>query len=421
MPTRQRSNSTANVAGVLAPERRTRADLYAALVIAVVVVIAIVVMWSISDARGTTSEPTTHPLAQPAPAEQLPASLRELWHAPDGAARRALTSGGAAVTGDGGTVAGHDPATGKVVWKYQRDMSLCGVEAQYGMVIGTYRDQRGCSQTTMLSGESGARKAERSSYMDRQLTLSGDGTYFLAQGPDRLEVWRSDLVRTLEYGYVDAPVNPKTQPRTGCTLLSSVSSSSRVAVLEHCPGESADRLSVVNPAPKDATIPEEYGSHVLTEAGASVDGARLIGVSDNRVALYLPGTPTSPPKFEIYDANANALAENPLNGPVAPAMTTTRIGSASLVFTGDSLIALNASTFDILWAVPNVLGSPALMADQILVPVTGGIAALNPATGAQTTVIPLQRSGYHNEPISLGVVGSTILEQRDGQLYALGQ
>jgi outer membrane protein assembly factor BamB len=406
---------------VLAPERRTRADLYVAVAIAVFVVIAIVVVWSISDARGTVSEPAAHPYAQPAAAEELPSALHELWHAPDGAALRALTSAGVAVAGDGGTVTGYDPVTGKPVWKYQRDMPLCGVEAQYGMVVATYRDQRGCSQTTMLSGDTGAGRAERSSYMDHKVTLSSDGTYFLAQGSDRLELWRSDLVRTLEYGYVDAPVNPKTQPRSGCTLLSSASSSSRVAVLQQCPGDAADRLSVLNPAPKDNSVPEEYESHVLTEPGAGVPGARVIAVADNRVALYLPGTSTSPPEFEIYDANANAVATHPLNGPLAPTATTTRIGSADLVFTGDSLIALNASTFDTLWASPEAIGSPALMAEQILVPVAGGIAALNPATGVETTRIPMQHSNYQNEPTSLAVVGDTILELRGGQLYAVGQ
>jgi len=406
---------------VLAPERRTRADLIAAVVIAVFVVIAIVVVWSISDARGTDSEPATHPVAQPASAAQLPQALHELWHAPDGAAGRALTSGGVAIAGDDGTATGYDPVTGKQVWRYRRDMPLCGMEAQYGTVVATYRDRRGCSQTTMLAADSGARRTARSSYMDRAITLSSDGTYFVAQGSDRLEVWRSDLVRTLEFGYVDAPVNTKTQPRSGCTLLSASSSSTRLAVLERCPGDGADRLSVMNPAPKDSTVPEEYGSHVLTEPGASVDGAHVIAVSDNRVTLYLPGTSTSAPEFEVYDASANSIAEHQLTAPLSPDMSTTRIGSAYLVYTGASLIALSADTFDPIWAIPEALGSPALMADQILIPVAGGIAALNPATGAETMRIPVQRSNYHNGPISLAVVGNTILERRDGQLYALGQ
>ena len=53
------------------------------------------------------------------------------------------------------------------------------------------------------------------------------------------------------------PEHPAT---LGCELVSSASSSTRLAVLERCQDEPADRLSVLNPAPKDNTEPDEYGS-----------------------------------------------------------------------------------------------------------------------------------------------------------------
>ncbi|WP_024799792.1 hypothetical protein [Nocardia sp. BMG51109] len=405
---------------MLAPERRTRADLLAAVAIAVVLAIAAVVVWVNSDARKTISEPAARAATVPTTAAALPATLRELWHEPDGANARALTSGGVAITGDGGTVTGRDPRTGGQIWKYERDLPLCGVESQFGTAIATYRDQRGCSQTTLLAADTGARRNARSSYMDRQLKLSVDGTYALALGANRLEVWRSDLVRTLEYGYVDAPVNVRTQPRKNCRLLSGASSSSRLGVLERCPDDAADRLTVLNPAPKDNSVPEEYGTHVLTEPGAVSDKARVIAVSDNRVALYLPGTGAEPPQFAVYDQAANFLAVHRLNAPLADNLTTTRIGSAFLVFTGNSLIALSATTFDPLWTASDALGSPALMAGKLLMPVPDGIAVVDPATGAQVSRIPVQRSDYHGEHISLAVVGSTLLEHRGNGLYALG-
>ncbi len=402
---------------MLAPERRTRADLYAAVAIAVVVMIAIVVVWAGSAARGTRSDPATHS-ASPAPAaDRLPETLTERWHAPDGAARRALTSSGVAVTGDGGTVSGLDPADGHQLWKYRRDIPLCALESQYATAIATYHDERGCSQTTMLDTADGQRRTARSSYMDSRLQLSTDGTYTVAQGPNRLEVWRSDLVRTLEYGYVDAPVNPHTQPRHGCTLLSAASGGSRLAVLERCPDDVADRLTVLNPAPKDASAPEEYGSHVLTEPGAANEKARVIAVSDNRIAVYLPGTETAPPEFAIYDTAANPIATHPLTAPIADASTVTRLGSDYFVFTGNSVIALNATTFEPRWTTSDALGAPAMMAGSILVPVADGIAALDPATGAAQKRIPLHRSDYHGEPISLAVSGTVVLEQRGGRLY----
>ncbi|MBB5912292.1 hypothetical protein BJY24_001159 [Nocardia transvalensis] len=406
---------------MLAPERRTRADICAAVAIAVVLVIAGVVVWVTSDARGTTSEPAAQAAGAPASATALPQSLGELWHESDGASTRALASGGVAVTGDGGTVTGRDPRTGKQLWKYERDLPLCGVESQFGTVVATYRDGRGCSQTTLLAADTGARRTARSSYMDQQVKLSVDGTYTLALGSDRLEMWRSDLVRTLEYGYVDAPVNVRTQPRKDCRLLSGASSTTRLAVLERCPEETADRLTVLNPAPKDNSTPEEYGSHVLTEAGAISEKARVIAVSDTRIALYLPGTDTEAPEFAIYDQAANSVAVHRLTAPLADETTaTTRLGSAFLVFTGNSVIALSATTFDPIWTASDALGNPAMMAGQLIMPVTDGLAVIDPATGAQTSRIPVRRTDYHNEPISLAVVGSTVLEHRGTGLYALG-
>ncbi|MQY28285.1 Rv3212 family protein [Nocardia aurantia] len=406
---------------MLVPERRTRADLVAAAVIAVVVVILVVVVWAKSDARGTISEPAGRAAAPAAPIDRLPQSLHELWHAPDGSTDRALAVSGVAITADDGTVTGHDPVTGKQLWKYQRNMPLCGAESQYGAVIATYRDRRGCSQTALLAADTGARRTARSSFMDQRVTFVMDGTYTVAQGPDRLEVWRSDLVRTLEYGYVDAPVNPRTQPRKGCRLLSAASSSTRLAVLERCPDDVADRLTVQNPAPKDSTVPEEYGSHVLTEPGATADGARVIAVSDNRVALYLPGTESTPPEFAVYDASANLIVTHRLTAPLSDRTTVARVGSAFTVFTGNSVIALNTTTFDPMWTAADALGTPTQMAGQLLLPVSDGIAVIDPATGAATSRIPLQRTDYHGELITLAGTGSTVLERRGTELYGVGQ
>ncbi|MFX0575534.1 hypothetical protein [Nocardia nepalensis] len=411
---------------MLAPERRTRADIISAVAIAVLVVIAAVVVWARSDAKGTESVTAEHPVSTPAAADQVPTSLREFWHASDPAASRALVAAGTVVTGEEGTVTGHDPRTGAALWHYRRDLPLCGVESQFGTVIAVYKDQRGCSQATLLAGEDGARRTARSSYMDPAVQLSVDGTYVLAQGPRRLEMWRSDLVRTIEYGYVDAPVNVKTQPRKGCKLLSSSSSSTRLAVLERCPEDPTNRLTVLNPAPKDNTVPEEYGSHVLSGPGADSPDSRVIAVSDNRIVLYLPGAAATAgaeatsPRLEVFDSTGNALMAHQLSAPLSDRTTTTRISSLFLVFTGNSLIALNASTFDPIWAAPGALGSPVFMAGRLLVPVDGAIAVLDPTSGTEVSRIPIARPGYDGSPISLAVLGTTVLEKRGTAIYALG-
>ncbi|MFE3541768.1 hypothetical protein ACFXK0_02215 [Nocardia sp. NPDC059177] len=411
---------------MLAPERRTRADIFTAVAIAVTVLVAAIVVWARADATGTDSVVASSPAPTVTAATQVPTVLHERWHAADDSSSRALIAGNVAVTGADGTVSGRNPQTGEQLWWYRRDMPLCAVQSQYGSVIATYRDQRGCSQSVMLDAGTGQRKVARSSYMDDDIQVTGDGTYLLALGPERLEMWRSDLVRTLEYGYVDAPVNPNTQPRSGCTLRSAASSSSRLAVLERCPGDTTDRLTVLNPAPKEATDPEEYGSHVLTAPGADAPEVRVIAVSDNKIAVYYPPTaPTAtglglPARLAVYDGNGNELATHQLAAPWTADTTVTRIGSAVYVFTGDSLISLNTSTLQPVWTVPDALGTPALMAGRLLVPVADALLAVDAGDGATVGRIPVQRSDYTGGVISTAVLGPTVFERRGGVLYALG-
>ncbi|MEV0332181.1 hypothetical protein [Nocardia sp. NPDC050717] len=411
---------------MLAPERRTRADIFAAVAIAVILVVAAIVVWARADVTGTDSVTAGSPAPTVTAATQLPASLREMWHAADSGSSRALTSGNVVVTGDDGTVSGRDPVSGEQLWWYHRDMPLCAVESQFGTVIATYRDQRGCSQTTMLAADTGEREAARSSYMDDAVRVSGDGTYLVALGTDRLEMWRSDLVRTLEYGYVDAPINPGYQPRSGCTLTSAASSSSRLAVLERCPADPTARLTVLNPAPKEATQPEEHGSRVLTAPGADSPEVRVLAVSDNKVAVYYPPTPATatglgqPARIAVHDGTGNEIAVHQLAAPWSERATVTKLGSALYVFTGDSLIALSASTLQPVWTVPDALGTPALMAGRLLVPVADGLLAVDTANGATVARIPVHRNDYDGGTISTAVLGTTVLERRGGQLYALG-
>ncbi|RMI35144.1 Rv3212 family protein [Nocardia stercoris] len=403
---------------MLAPERRTRADISVAVAITVAVVVALLVVWSISDARGTTSSPATRPVPAAAAADHVPTALHELWHAPDEVAERPLAVGGAVVTATGGTVTGRDPHTGEPLWTYQRDMPLCAIESQWSTTVATYRDQRGCSQTTQLTGDTGARRGARSSYMDKQVAESGDGTYIVSQGPDRLEVWRSDLVRTLEFGYVDAKVNPHTQPRKDCTLLSAQLGGGRLAVLERCPNEPADRLTMLNPAPKDSTVPEEYGTHVLAEPGANEPGARILAAGDNRVAVYLPGPQ---PLIAVYDGNGNPVTQIGLSQPLPDSASVVRVNTSLALYTGNSVIALQPTTFEPQWTAAGALGTPAILAGHLVLPVAEGLAVLDPATGAQQSVIPLARSDYHGEAISLLAMGATVLELRDGNIYAIGE
>lgn len=422
---------------MLAPERRTRNDILAVAVIAVAVLVAGSAAWITGDARGTTSVPASEPLPRVDPADSVPSALSELWRADSAATDASRTpmpvvTDSSVVTGDAGSVVGRDPRTGSESWSYTRTLPLCSVVAAWNTAVSVYRDGRGCSQVTELDGSTGTRKAQRSSDADDSVHLSSDGNYVTSRGDTRMELWRSDLVRTLEYGRVDAPVNAGSQPRTGCTLLSSVGSTTRVAVLELCPGEPGARLSLVDPAPKDASEPQEYGSTVVPQLVTGSDattGARLLAATGNVVALYIPPANGNRARVAIYDDTASPVSEFDIAPDLDPAhlepdegdarTTAAEAGSVFTWFSGAGLLAMNSNDLGPAWSMPDALGAGAVMAGRLLVPIRDGVAVVDPATGRTVADIAVDRGDYEGA-ITTSVVGDVLVEQRGPVVVALG-
>ncbi|AOW94432.1 hypothetical protein BFN03_04670 [Rhodococcus sp. WMMA185] len=382
------------------------------------VLIAFTVVWLRSDARKTTSIAAAAEPPALVAAQAVPQTLTPAWDAPSSATTAPLVAGGAVVTAEGGEVVGRDVVSGTELWRYQRDLALCGVTAAWEKIVAVYRDDRGCSQVTELDGGTGRRLAARTSDADPEVTLKSDGTYVSSRGDSRLELWRSDLVRTVEYGRVDAPVNPGKQPRSGCTLIDADSSSSRLSVIERCPGEVADRLTIMNPAPKDNQEPEEYGSHVMAGLGAGVEGARILGVSDETTAVYLPAGSINGPRIGWFDGSGNAESEYVLPVPVSSNQAIAKSGSVVTWWTGTNVVALGAADLAPHWTFPGALGPGTVMAGNLLVPVDFGIAVLDLSTGALIRTIPVERDSNAG-PVTTTVAGDVILEQRGDRVVAL--
>src|SRR5690606_38782568 len=173
-------------------------------------------------------------------------------------------------------------------------------------------------------------------------------------------------------------------------------------------------------APKDNTVPEEYGSRVLTGPDAQSRDTEVVAVSDSKILLYRPGADLgsehAPPRLSVFDGNGNPLATHELSAPMDDPRSA-RVGSVSLVHTGSELIALNAATLEPQWTVQDALGTPAPMATRLLVPVPGAVVAVDMVTGAQVARIPVDRSGSADAAISLAVLGEIVLEKRGDTLY----
>jgi len=410
------------------PERRTRGDVLAAAAIAAVVAIAAALIWWTSDTRATISRAAATPAPTLPSAKAVPSSLRQLWTAPSPKTTTPLVVAGNVVTGDGREVEGRDPATGNTRWTYARDLELCGVTYVYDYAVAVYPDVRGCGQVSTIDANTGERGPSRTAYADPEVRLSSDGTTVLSAGDSRLEQWRSDMVRMLSYGSLDARIKPGTPASPICRLVSAEASSTAVSVLEACPKQDDLRLTLLRPADEEDTPDQKY----VPQPGVVDDsGARVIAVSDTTTAVYVPAPK---PTVNIVDETGATVASTLLPKPPSPGATMSRAGDLITWWTGDSVMVFSANglryRYTVSAAGSNIpLGPATMMAGRLLVPVTGGYDVFDPATGNGVEHFPVlgappTRSVGGLPASSAAVVpavaGSTILEQRGDELVALG-
>ena len=400
------------------PERRTRGDVLAAAAIAAVVAIAAALIWWTSDTRATISRAAATPAPTLPSAKAVPSSLRQLWTAPSPKTTTPLVVAGNVVTGDGREVEGRDPATGNTRWTYARDLELCGVTYVYDYAVAVYPDVRGCGQVSTIDANTGERGPSRTAYADPEVRLSSDGTTVLSAGDTRLEQWRSDMVRMLSYGALDARIKPDVPAAEICRLVSAQASSTAVSVLEACPSQADLRLTLLKPADEEDTPNLKY----VPQPGVRDDsGARVVAVSDTATAVYIP---TPNPTVTIVDETGTTVASTLVAKPPSPNATMSRAGDLITWWTGDSLMVFSANGLRYRYTVSpsgdNMpLGPGTMMAGRLLVPVTGGYDVFDPATGTGVEHIPLQRPPS-SAAVVPAVAGSTIIEQRGDQLVALG-
>jgi len=404
------------------PERRRRVDVVVAVGLAVIVAVVSTVLWATSAHHGTVSTPAVAPVAAAPEAAGLPAGFVEAWRAASGATPVPVVAGSAVVTGDGEQVSGHDAVTGDVRWSYTRDLPLCTVGAGFpdndgGRALALFRNGTWCSELTSLHPDTGTRDRQRNPDVHPGTRLLEGGSLVTATGPTYLEVFRSDLVRTVEYGDVPTPRQVGRQPRPTCESTGFAATSGRLAVLQRCPDEASDRLTVLTPDPAEADKPQEEFSVPLTVANAT-----LVAVSDERVAVALP----DPPRLELLDRSgiqvglvgldvpAVDLARPPADGvPV-----TTTDGNRVYWWTGSRTVALDGVDLTPDWTLPAALGPAVDYAGDLLAPVPHGVAVLAPETGRVTRTLTVTRDDPR-APVVPAVQGEMLLEKRGSELVAL--
>jgi outer membrane protein assembly factor BamB len=432
-------------------------DILVAALIAVVAVVGGLLLWRSSDVEATSSQTYSGTVTSPERPTTFPPSLGEVWRAKSPATPLPVAVNSTVVTGNGGEVAGHDPLTGDVRWRYTRDLPLCTVTGAFQQALAVYakkdnllpdgdpRKHGGCSEITALWPPTGQRgrpprdseqkdkpfQGTRNSDAELGTRLLYDGSYITTTGSKLLLTYRSDLVQTMEYGKVGAIVNPEKQPRTGCAYRTIAVVTGKIAVIERCSTDPADRLTVYKTTgpENDAEKPVVVSSTVVGRGAKVVamsEQCRLDPAAPEEVqqctAIALP----DPNRLVVLNEKGEQVTSYPLSigvrdlaeEPAGHTMVTNRAIGAVYWFTGSKAIALSLDDLRPLWTVDDALGPGVAFAGKYLVPVDGAIAVLDPATGQQLTSTPVSRGDYQGT-VMMTTMGPMVYEQRGDTLVAL--
>jgi len=480
----------------LSAARRKRIDRIVAAAIAAAVIVVGVVVYLTSDIRATASALGSS-VESPAAPVAVPTVLSEAWTLPTDPALGAVASPyGVVVTTDGTTVTGHDAVSGEVRWSYGRaNEPLCAVGSgdtdapgvtTRGKVRGlmAVSEKNGyCSQVMLLDPDTGDRHYYRTSPNQPGGSLAFGGPYSAWLGPSLLELWRDDLVRTIQYGDLPTPPKPNTA-HSGCTFTDIALADEQFATVEHCPEQGANARVVINWATPDSAPDKPDGQDVFKhDARADVDtgapAARIVGITADRVAVLVSAPE---PAVVVYDPTGaemsrtsvdipagSIVAADELNGAGGTVPTpAVRDGALRYSLIGDRLVAVTSQTvqvqappstptstsspadptpptvgvlagetstsalsappetvqvkdLSVRWTRDGALGLPAVIGEQLLMPVDGGLAvfvAENGNPGIVPAAIPVDRSGYDGR-VDVGAVGSMIIETRGADVVGL--
>lgn len=409
------------------PLRRTRRDLAITAGIAAVALVGVGAVWAGAPARHAHLTDTAK-AAQQENLAQVPESLHESWRAQDASVpgvHAPVAANNVVLTANGHTVTAKNPSSGETLWEYQRDdRELCSIGTAWKSAVLTFRNGAGCGDVTSIRLADGTYKDTRSAGNSDQVepVVSNDAVGTVSD--QRTELWRSDLVRTVEYGRVPAPQEPKMQPHPGCTITSALTRKDNLAVTEVCPDSPGKTfLRLQDRVPDDARKPE-----VTKDFTVSSPGAYLVAVESNGAAVYIPGAkPSEKAKVQSFFTDKT----KPVASDVDPVPNSEPTDSPELRQPATQDLPHNMSWFDgarlhlfvpgSLEAGPvidHALGLPEAIGEDLLVPVNEGIAVVNPHDGTQRRVIPVDRGGYTGE-VSLKISGDAVLEKRGAEIVAL--
>lgn len=460
----------------LPPRRRRLLDRSLALALALVVAVVGLLVYRSSDIRNASLAvtPSSAPsgawaaASVPSPTTAVPTTLARKWSAAtDPGLGSVVSPSGVVVTSGQHAVSAHDAVTGLVRWNYTRsNRNLCAVgssdigpadmssQSTVPGIVTVFQENGFCSQVTTFDPVTGARGNVRTSPDQPGGSLAFGGSYAGWLGPSRVEVWRYDLVRTIQYGDQANPPKPGFS-RLGCTFTDLAVATNQFATVEHCPTEGDTARLVINFDDPGAVSGHPDGwdtfQHTartcvpVADSGcADIDtraaAARIVGITADRVAVLVSG-PT--PAVVVYDAAGTETSRTPVDIPAAtiaaadavstPAKVTPSVSTDNQRFSliGNSVVAVSLPTVQAIapktsfssaptttasssitaalspssapaevgvadvkldWVAPGALGLPATVGSDVLLPTTRGLAVFDATNGPSALGVSAART-----------------------------
>ncbi|SDS37395.1 hypothetical protein [Corynebacterium timonense] len=392
------------------PLRRTRADLVATGAIAALSAVAVAAAVVTAPIRDADLAPAAQELTSPGELSSVPATLTESFRRVDDSPNaRPLVAEGLIITHADATLTATTPE-GETAWTYTRDAELCSLAEAWGKVVATYRGPAGCGDVVAIAALTGQYAGTRSAPAPDHVSGISSNDRVGYTSPSRTELWRSDLVRTVEYGAVEAPQESGMQPHQ-CTQTSALTRTEFLAVTEECGDGTYLRLQAATP--EDARAPEIAADVTLPA------GSYLVAVGQHSAAVYDPTTSRvtsyNDAGEQLWSGPAPVLADN--EGPLREDATgdlphhMTYSDGTQLLFFDPADLRLSG-TFD------GALGTGVAAGDRLLVATDGGIAVVDWDSATAERIIPVDRAEFTG-PVSVASAGAGVVEKRGSEVVYL--
>lgn len=397
--------------------QRSRRDLVLTAVFTTVAVLAVLLVWIIAPIRQTHFEAVESSVTEPPLVNFVPDQATEIWSgSADFMQTKPVTFHGQVLTTDGDQVIARN-ASGNTTWTYDRPDELCTAMSSWGDATLVYKSGRGCGEVVTINGSEPNYEATRAAHASEAVVpvSSLDRTGIAAS--DRMELWREDMVRTVEYGDVPAPHEQDQQPNPGCTLDSALTRKSKLAVVERC--DDTYWLRIMETTPEDAREPEitaevELGSHP----------AHVIAIGQQRVKVLLEDDPVRMVTYdldgseyqeeEVADFDHDFVWNDAANLFYAP---TADLPHHITFYDGKRLYLFDPVSLETKAELDDAIGTGVAVDDEILYPTAAGWRVYNWADDTAGDEIEIQRDNA-TDHISLGIIGTTVLELRGTALHA---